>query len=143
MAFPSMTKTTKQKLALANRAFDALYVLNNISWTSYREKLLRLSIEEEKSHRGFGSDFAKYHPDAVSVNDAARIMAVRWIAWYLTRADKAPSVKSWLSIKPSCLLAASLVANYRKQIRKTWRGLPVAELAALDYCEFVRVKEAA
>lgn len=128
-------KTLKQKIALVDAAFVQLECLNNIQWTPYRENLFRLAIEGEKSHRG--SDFARFHRDAVTVSQCARMFTVRWIAGFLCRADKMPTIKNVLSLRPDVVLAAGLVANYRQEIRKALRKFDLKELAALDYVEFV------
>lgn len=130
------TLTRAQKLKLTREAFDRLHVLNNIDWNSHREKIHALCCEEEKGHRGWGPDFAKYHPTAASVSDCARIFTVKRIAEYLI-GERMPRGKMFLHCQKSAFYAAGLVDEYRKQIRKAWRGLDVKELAALDYCEFV------
>ncbi len=129
---------TKEKLALIETAFGRLHVLNNISWTNYREELLALCLDEEKRHRG--GDFREHHtPDTVSANVAARMFAVKRIAEYLS-GERMPRGKDYLHTRKSCFYAAGLVDDYRAEIRKAWKGLPIGELASLDYCEFVKVK---
>lgn len=122
-------KTTDKKLI--TDAYSALYSLNNISWTPYRDRLFDLCVEEEREHRGSRND------QKASVPDSARMLVVRDIAAYLTRADKIPSVKGFISYKRSCYMAASLVLNYRKEIRKAWRGFDLKAIAALDYCKII------
>jgi hypothetical protein len=129
-----------EKLALIRDAFGRLHALNNICWTPYRERLFDLCETEEKEHRGFGPDFRRYHPNAVSVADTARMFSVKRVAEYLN-GEKMPHARQFIHIQRSAFFAASLVANYRKEIRKAWKGLPIGELAALDYCEFVQVKK--
>lgn len=130
-------KSLKEKLVLVDRAFAALDCLNNISWADHRDVLLGLTLDEEKQHRT--GNFAQYHPDAVSARTAARLMAVFCVAGYLTD-KKVPTIKDYISMKKSFFYAASLVANYRDEIIAAWEKLPVAELAALDYCEFVKAE---
>lgn len=136
------TLTRAQKLKLTREAFDRLHVLNNISWSSHQEKLLDLCSEEERGHRGFAPDFAKHHHGAASVRDCARVFAVKRIAEYLS-GHRMPRGKDYLHYQKSCFYAAGLVHEFRKEIRKAWRGLDVKALTELDYSEFVRVKEAA
>src|SRR5437868_15511232 len=64
-------KSTLESIKLACLAYEALQPLNNISWTSHREKLLSLCKAEERDHRGFMSDFTSCHTaDTASVSDA-------------------------------------------------------------------------
>lgn len=133
---------TKQQINLIRAAFDRLHVLNNITWSNYQDQLLKTCAEEERSHRGSGPDFAKNHPGAISVADAARLFAVKRIAEYMS-GEPVPEIKYFLSMQRSVFFAASLVANYRERIASAWEGLDVKALSELNYVEFVRVKEAA
>jgi hypothetical protein len=133
--------TTKEKLALVETAFARLEFLNNKTWTPYRTRLFELSLEEERRHRS--GDFASAHTaDTVSAPTATRIMSVKRVAEYLTHASRMPKGKDFLNCQHSCFQAAGLVDQYRTEIRKAWRGLDLTELAALNYCEFVKVKVA-
>jgi hypothetical protein len=93
-----------------------------------------MCLDEEKSHRG--DDFNRSHPNTVSAHVAAKMFAVKRIAEYLT-GHRMPRGRDFLHFQRSCFYAAGLVDAHRKIIRKAWRKLPVQELAALDYCEFV------
>lgn len=128
----------KTKLKLIREAFDRLAFLNNIDWCNHREKLHELATAEEKSHRGWGPEFAKYHPGAISAADAGRLFAVKRVAEYLN-GERMPRGKDYLHFQKSAFYAAALVHKHRKEIRKAWRGLDVKAIGALDYCEFVRV----
>jgi hypothetical protein len=64
------------------------------------------------------------------------MFAVKRIAEYLT-GQRMPRGRDFLHTQRSCFYAAGLVDAHRKVIRKAWRKLPIAELAELDYCEFV------
>ncbi len=135
--------TTKETIKLANKAFDALEPLNNISWNSYREKLFKACVAEEKDHRGFMGSFRESHTsDTASVNDAARLFAVKRVAEYLN-GERMPFGKDFLHIQPSCFVAAGLVDEYGDKIRAYWSEFDIKTLAELDYCVIVKVKEAA
>lgn len=128
---------------LARKAYDALEPLNNITWQSYREQLLKLCIAEEKDHRGFMSDFRESHTaDTASVMDAAKLFAVKRLAEYLT-GDPMPKGKDFLHIQKSCFMAAGIVDEYAERVRACWQGFDIKELAALDYTQIVKVKKAA
>ncbi len=136
--------TARETIKLANKAYNKLEPLNNISWNSYREKLFKMCVAEEKDHRGFMSDFREHHTsDTASVNDAARLFAVKRIAEYLTRPESVPKGKDFLHIQPSCFQAAGIVDEYKETVLKCWEGLDIAQLAELDYCAIVKVKQAA
>ena len=135
--------TTKQKIELFRAAFAALSCLDDITWTRYSEKLLAMCLEEEKGHRNFAGEFARHHtPDTIGSLDLACMFAVKRIAEYLN-GEKFPRGKLFLHCQTSCFYAAGIVDEYRKVIRRAWRKFPVAELAALDYCEFVKTRSAA
>jgi len=127
----------KTQLKLIDQAFTRLEFLNHHTWTHYADNLLDQCKEEEKGHRGTGGDFAKYHPNACTITEAAKMFAVKRVAEYLT-GQKMPRGRDYLHTQKSAFIAAGLVDEFRKDIRKAWRGLDVAELAALDYCKFVR-----
>lgn len=119
-------------------AFDQLHTLNNHNWKNYREALLEMCQEEERGHRGCLPEFNRYHtPDTIGIKDAAKLFAVKRVAGYLC-GERMPKGKDFLHTQKSCFYAAGLVDEYRKEIRKAWRGLDVAALAELDYCEFVK-----
>ena len=127
------------KLKLIHAAFDRLHILNNLSWTHHRDRLFELTREEEKGHRGFAPEFNRHHTsDTIGINDAAKLFSVKRVADYLS-GERMPRGKDFLHTHKSCFYAAGLVHEYRKAIRKAWRGLDVKALASLDYCEFVKV----
>lgn len=130
--------STKEKLKLVEAAFNRLAFLDNISWTNYRDRLFELCHEEEKQHRS-GTFRENHTADTMSASVAARVMAVKRVAEYLS-GHRMPRGKDFLHYQKSCFQAAGLVDGYRKEIRKAWRGLDVAALASLDYCEFVKAK---
>lgn len=133
-------KTTKDKIRMMRRAYDALEMLNNIKWTRYRDDLFAECRDEERRHRT--GDFNESHTsDTISVYDAGKMFAVKRIAEYMNR-SKLPAIADYLNIQRSCFTAAALVENYREQIAKAWAEFDLAELASLDYCEFVKVKAA-
>lgn len=135
---------TKETIKLARLAYDKLEPLNHISWSSYREKLFKMCVAEEKDHRGFVGGFRESHTaDTASVQDAARLFAVKRVAEYLLKPEDMPKGKDFLHIQPSCFQAAGLVDEYRDTILKLWIDLDITQLASLDYCAIVKVKDAA
>ncbi len=136
---------TIESIKLANKAYDALAPLNNISWTSHREKLFTLCKEEEKDHRGFLPEFQRHHTnDTASVADAARLFAVKRVAEYLC-GEEMPKGKDFLHTQTSCFYAAGLVDAFREKIQLLWNeaGIDARAVRQLDYTQIVKVRRAA
>lgn len=136
---------TQTTIKLARKAYDALQPLDNIDWTSHREKLFAMCKAEEKDHRGFLPEFNEHHTqDTASVSDAAKLFAVKRIAEYMLGEDF-PKGKDFLHIQKSCFYAAGLVDEFREKIDTLWSkaGLNIEELNNLDYTTIVKVREAA
>ncbi len=129
-------------LTQIRKAFDAIYWVFDSKNTNYAQKLLEQCKGEEKGHRGWGPDFAKYHPDAASVTDCAKVFAVKRIAEYLTGAPF-PKGKDYLHFQLSCFTAAGMVDEFGDELRTALAAFDLAQLAALDYCDFVKVREMA
>lgn len=133
-------KTTLKDIRVA---FAALEILNQLTWTPYLDRAFETALEEEKGHRGFAPEFSRHHTaDTIGASDAARLFIVKRVAEYLS-GERMPRGKDYLHTQKSCFWCAGLVHKYRKEIRKAWRKLDVASLAALNYCEFVKVRQTA
>ena len=131
-----MTRARANKITAA--AWSQLaYVLDNKSWSRYASNYLAENVEEEKNHRGSG----RFGGWALTVNESARLFAVRQLAEYLTT-KKRPDLKSYLHCRRSIYTASSLVLNYRKEIRAAFKAAKVdlAEVCALDYAELVKTE---
>lgn len=133
-------KNQKQTLSIVRQAYDDLEFLNNKTWTRYRDNLLAECVAEEKSHRGFMSEFNRSHPNASGVTDCAKSFAVKRVAEYLT-GTKFPRGKDFLHIQRSCFYAAGLVDEFRKEIRKAWRKHDLKALCEIDYVKLVSPEE--
>lgn len=132
----------KDQLKLARTAFDKLYFLDNLDWTSHRERILDMCVEEEKGHRGFGCNFRQHHPHAASIKDVARSFVVKRIAEYLAGTPM-PKGKDFLSIQRSCFYAAGLVHKHGEEIRKAWAGLDLDAIQSIDYVVLVSPEDKA
>jgi hypothetical protein len=126
---------TREINLLAGKAYAALQVLNNITWTPYRDKLHDMASAEERQHRHCTPNSWCF-PKGASVSAAAKLFAVKRIAEALT-GEKKPSIADYLHCQGSAFYAHSIVANYRKECRAALKGHDLAALAALDYVEFV------
>ncbi len=128
------------KLKLINDAFDALRWAFDHCTINHAEKLLKLCKEEERGHRGFMDGFARCHPGAIGVTQAAKLFAVKRVAEYLQKRDSFPSGKDYLHTHKSCFIAAGMVDEFSSDIQKAWQSFDVQELAALNYTDFVKVR---
>lgn len=129
------------QLKLIGDAWDALrWALDNktINWA---EKLFEKCKEEERGHRGFLSDFALYHPKAISMTQAAKLFAVRRVAEYLLK-PKYPGGKEYLHTQTSCFIAAGIADEFGAEIRKAWTDFDLKVLAALNYTDFIKASAA-
>jgi len=127
----------KTKLKLVREAFDKLRWVFDASYRNYALELFEQCRKEEKSHRGFGSDFAKHHPNAASVADIARMFAVQRVAGYLLKPESFPKGQNYLHYQTSCFIAAGIADEFRDKILVAWTFVPIGELAELDYIKFV------
>ena len=107
--------TNKQK-ALINDCYDRLNVLNDVTWTRYRDDLFKMERKSERDHRNTWCDGREYSKRAISINDSARFFACKHILDALVQ--EPPSVKGFLSLKRSIFYGHSLVANYRTRIER-------------------------
>lgn len=133
--------TIKSKINLINTAAQKLcwaFSSNHVNWG---ERLIDECAKEERGHRKWGPDFRSHHTaDTISVMQAAKLFAVKRVAEYLTDA-KPLQPRDYLHCQKSCFTAAGMADEFRAEIMAAWDGLPLAELAALDYSEFVNVRQ--
>ncbi len=127
---------TREINAIVDRAYSALDVLNNITWTGYRDRCYNMACAEERGHRQ-GAPVGWTWPKGASVNAAARMFVVKRIAEALVDPEHAPTIAGVISMQPSAVYAASIVANYGAKCRKALEGMDLKQLADLDYVAFV------
>ena len=131
-----MNKDQKEIVKKVNQAYSKLYVLNNIKWTSFRDKLFDMNKQDEKKHRTSFNDWASNHKDACNISDCARLFVVHNIAEsLLNKSDY--TIKDLLGIRLSCLYSQSIVENYRDTIEKAWKDEDINYLSNLDYISLV------
>jgi len=130
-------KNNKATLKLVRESFDALRWVFDSSYRNYALELFEECKREEKSHRGWGPDFAKHHPNAASVADVARSFAVKRVAEYLLKPETYPKGQNFLHYQRSCFHAAGIADEFRVQVLTAWGVVPLAELAAIDYVDLV------
>ena len=131
-----MNKEQKEIIKRVNQAYSKLYVLNNIKWTSFRDKLFNMNKQDEKNHRNSFGDWASNHRDACNISDCARLFVVHNIAESLLNKSKY-TIKDLLGIRLSCLYSQSIVENYREIIETAWKDEDINYLSNLDYISLV------
>ena len=127
--------TNKQK-ALINDCYDRLNVLNDVTWTRYRDDLFKMERKSERDHRNTWCDGREYSKRAISINDSARFFACKHILDALVQ--EPPSVKRFLSLKRSIFYGHSLVANYRTRIERCLDGFNFRDFKKLNYVDLVK-----
>ena len=131
-----MNKEQKEIIKRVNQAYSKLYVLNNIKWTSFRDKLFNMNKQDEKKHRTSFDNWASNHKDACNISDCARLFVVHNIAESLLNKSKY-TIKDLLGIRLSCLYSQSIVENYREIIETAWKDEDINYLSNLDYISLV------
>lgn len=125
-----MNKHQKDTIKLANEAYYKLSTLNNINWTSYRDELYKMNLQDEKQHRkAFGGNERNFE---APMADCARLFSVKHIAEALIKPNQY-KIADILRIKKSCIQAQALVDNYKDRILEAWAGFDIEALADLDY----------
>lgn len=123
-----MNKQQKQIVKLIEKAYSELSVLNNITWTQYREELFSLNRKEEVAHRNFTSS----RDYDVSISICAKMFVVKHIAECLIDPNQY-DLKNILYLKKSIPLSCSLVLNYGDKIKEAWKEQDIKKLSKLDY----------
>ena len=131
-------KPVKTDLKTIRKAFDALSFVTGGSCRDFVADFLAQCKQEEKSHRGWGPSFDKYHPNAATIADCAKLFAVKRVAEIMTT-GKMPDAGNYLHMQKSCFFAAGLCKDFQQEIAKAWDSFDMNELAALDYRDFVKV----
>lgn len=133
-----MNMNQKQIINTINRAYQKLSVLNNITWTAYRDDLFSMNLKDEKKHRqSFGGEHRQYEtPQA----DCARLFVVQHIATSILNPDLY-KVQDLLHIRESAIRAQALVNNYGKLVLQAWKDEDIKALSQLDYVSLVDYAE--
>jgi hypothetical protein len=128
----------KELINTINQAYKKLSVLNNITWTAYREELFKLNLADEKKHRqSFGGEHRQYE---TPMADCARLFVVQHIAQAIKNPDLY-KIQDILHIRESAIKAQALVNNYGKMILEAWKDENINDLARLDYIALIDFEE--
>jgi len=133
-----MNMKQKELINTINQAYKKLSVLNNITWTAYREELFKLNLADEKKHRqSFGGEHRQYE---TPMADCARLFVVQHIAQAIKNPDLY-KIQDILHIRESAIKAQALVNNYGKLILEAWKDENINDLARLDYIALIDFEE--
>ena len=126
--------TSKQKKILNDVYFKLDYALSNIHWGNYGKQLFKMIQGEEKNHR-------RGCPEGVScglsVSEAVKLFYVKGLIESLQGKNHF-TIKDYINIRQSVLMAQSLALNYGPELSKAIEGLPIDEVLALDYAELMK-----
>jgi hypothetical protein len=122
-----MNKTETIKLARAAYA-AVLSVAGRHAETAKAE-----ALEGERRHRR--GDFRRYHPNAAPAEACAELFVAKFVADYLTNADRIPGITDALRLRRDALIAAAIVATYADELRVAFynAGIEPRDVATLDY----------
>ena len=127
-----MNKEQKQIKKRIDQAYSKLHVLNNITWTPYRDEIFDMNKKDEKRHR-FNRPSSDFE---ASISDCAKMFTVKNIAESLVNIEKW-KVKDLINIRKSALYSQSVVENYKDKILDAWKDEDLKYLANLDYIALI------
>lgn len=127
--------TNKQAKMLSDTWRTIHYHLGTIDWSNYGDKLLKLTLEESKSHDGFRADHIRR---GINIQQEAKYFAIKRL-WEYLGDEKAPNPKEYLMMQNSCFAAYCIMTNDRfADARRKFIGLStMKEIASWDYCDLI------
>lgn len=128
--------------AIVDKAYDALDVVNNMTWTPYRDNCYAMAVAEERTHRRMGLHIGHAYPRGATVEAAAKLFVVKRIAEALTASEQGSTrkltIRDLIRVQPSACYAASIAANYGAECMTALGRERLGQLAdELDYVQFV------
>jgi len=144
----------KKQIKIINEMYDSLQFMNNITWNKYRDDIYKYELQQERQHRNGWCDGRNY--GKFTVNLAAKYFAVKHTFDAITSYNKSiyendnsklHTIKDYLHIKTSIIMAESFVLNYPDKIKNYHTheldSSLFLEFMKLDYSELATDKEAA
>lgn len=126
--------TSKQKKIL-NDVYSKLdYTLSSIHWGNYGKQLFKMIQDEEKDHRRFRPENVSC---GLSISEAVKLFYVKGLVESLQGKNHF-TMRDYIHIQQSVLLAQSLAENYQDELSKAIEGLPIDEVLAFDYAELMK-----
>ena len=132
----------KEQIKLINNYYDRLHILNNYTWTPYRNKIYKLSQISEKEHRSGHPDI----PRDFSANTAAKLFTVQYILEGMikglkSRHKEGPQINMTAihQVRYEYLYGRSVGVCYCKDIREKISSKEAQYfLDGVDYAELMR-----
>jgi hypothetical protein len=120
---------------LIEDGFDRLYLLNNKTWTPYRENIFNINRKIERKHRdSFGS---RTYPASAPISLIAKYFAVKHILDALYKTHKPYQVKDFLFINESAFLGQALAEEYQEELLESFLDFDSYKFQSFDYSEMV------
>ena len=121
---------------LIEDGFNRLYLLNNKTWTPYRENIFNINRKIERKHRdSFGG--GRYYPPGTSISLVAKYWSVKHILDALYQTHKPYQVKDFLFINESAFLGQALAEEYQEELLESFLDFNFNKFQRFDYCEMV------
>lgn len=129
--------TKSQQLKLIDNAFRCIKeVLENIHIGEYHNQYYNLNKAEEKDHdRCRPSSISR----GISISEAVKLFYVLHIVRSLS-GDKNYTIKDYIHIRKSVLMAQSLVENYKDELKKALNGFSYHDILNIDYAELQKTE---
>ena len=138
------------QIKVINTMYDSLQFMNNITWNKYRDNIFKYELQQEKMHRSGwcnGRDYGKF-----TANLSAKYFTVKHMIDSINAYKKYMSVydssglhtiKDYLHIKTSIIMAESFVLNYSKESLKWYENnlTEIINFRLMDYVELVNTEE--
>ena len=134
-----------KQIKLINSLYDNLQFMNNITWNKYRDDIYKLELGYEKGHRNFchGRNYGKFTANLSAKYFTVKHMidCIKGYKKFLKDYDKSKlhTVKDYLHIKTSIIIAESFMLNYTDKSLKWFEEnlVQIINFQLLDYCELV------
>ena len=113
-------------------AFNKLYMLDNLGFTAYREKMFLQELKSERQHRKLKPEGITEKPKAPA-SLAAKYFVAKWVLEALQDNSVKPS--DILHCREASLIAKGLVELHRSEIEEALKGFDREMFKEIDYCE--------
>jgi hypothetical protein len=138
------------QIKVINTMYDSLQFMNNITWNKYRDNIFKYELQQEKMHRNGwcnGRDYGKF-----TANLSAKYFTVKHMIDSINAykahvivydSSKLHTIKDYLHIKTSIIMAESFVLNYSKESLKWYENnlTEIINFRLMDYVELVNTEE--
>jgi len=135
-----------KQIKLINTLYDDLQFMNNITWNKYRDNIYKYELQQEKQHRNGwcgGRDYGRFTATLSAKYFTVKHMidCIKAYKKFLKDYDKSKlhTIKDYLHIKTSIIMAESFMLNYTDKSLKWFEEnlVQIVNFQLLDYCELV------